>query len=176
MLVGLVLYVIYRRGQDKPLRKRFTIPAEALQEAPEVEYGSILVPVFGAPLDDDIVGTAGRLAAEEGEEGEGGAVIEALYVVEIPMSLPIDARVPDEQMAAGARGARAGQGGGRGVRGRRGGHGDGARALGRCRRSWTRPGGAGWRRSCWPPRSRRGCAAARSWAAAAGRATASWGR
>jgi APA family basic amino acid/polyamine antiporter len=100
---GIVLYVIYRRGQDKPLAKRFTIPAEALREAPDVEYGSILVPVFGGPLDDDIVGTAGRLASEEGEEGEGGAMIEAIYVIEIPMSLPIDARVPDEQIVEARR-------------------------------------------------------------------------
>jgi APA family basic amino acid/polyamine antiporter len=98
LVFGVVLYFLYRRGQDKPLRERFTIPATALQEAPEAEYGSILVPVFGHALDDDIVGTAGRLAAEEGDEGEGGAVIEALYVVEVPMSLPLDARIPDEQV------------------------------------------------------------------------------
>ena len=100
MLAGLVLYASYRLGQDKPLRKRFTIPEEALQEAVEAEFGSILVPVFGNDLDDDIVGTAGRLAADEGEEGEGGAVIEALYVVEVPLSPPLDARVPDEEIAA----------------------------------------------------------------------------
>ncbi len=100
MLAGLVLYVSYRLGQDKPLRKRFTLPEEALQEAVEAEYGSILVPVFGNELDDDIVGTAGRLASDESDEGEGGAVIEALYVVEVPMSLPLDARVPDEEIAA----------------------------------------------------------------------------
>ena len=29
-------------------------------------------------------------------------MIEALYVFEIPMSLPLDARVPEEQLAAGA--------------------------------------------------------------------------
>jgi APA family basic amino acid/polyamine antiporter len=99
LLFGVTLYVVYRRGQGKPLRARFTIPAAALQDTPEAEYGSILVPVFGNSLDDDIVGTAGRLAAEEGDEGEGGAVIEALFVVEVPMSLPLDARVPDEQIA-----------------------------------------------------------------------------
>lgn len=99
LIFGIVLYVVYRRGQDKPLRARFTIPAAALQDVPEAEYGSILVPVFGNELDDDIVGTAGRLASEEGDEGEGGAVIEALFVVEVPMSLPLDARVPDEQIA-----------------------------------------------------------------------------
>ncbi len=43
-------------------------------------------------------GTAGRLASEDADEGEGGAVLEALYVFEIPMSLPIDARVSDERV------------------------------------------------------------------------------
>jgi APA family basic amino acid/polyamine antiporter len=103
MIVGLVLYVAYRKSQGKSLTKRFTIPAAALHEPPEVEYGSILVPVFGSPLDDDIVGTAGRLASEEGEPGEGGTVIEALYVLEVPMSLPLDARVPDDRIAAARR-------------------------------------------------------------------------
>jgi APA family basic amino acid/polyamine antiporter len=99
LLFGVALYVVYRGSQGKALRARFTIPATALQDTPEAEYGSILVPVFGTLLDDDIVGTAGRLAADEGDEGEGGAVIEALFVVEVPMSLPLDARVPDEQIA-----------------------------------------------------------------------------
>jgi basic amino acid/polyamine antiporter, APA family len=103
MLVGIVFYVAYRKVQGKPLAKRYQIPAEALREAPEVEYGAILVPIFGEEMDDDIVGTAGRLAAEEAEEGEGGAVIEAIYVVEIPMSLPLDARVPEEKIAAARR-------------------------------------------------------------------------
>jgi APA family basic amino acid/polyamine antiporter len=98
MLAGIAMYVIYRSTQGKALTKRFTIPPEALQESAPVEYGSILVPVFGEPLDDDIVGTAGRLASEHPDEDEGGAVVEALYVFEIPMSLPIDARVPDDRV------------------------------------------------------------------------------
>jgi APA family basic amino acid/polyamine antiporter len=98
MAIGIAMYVTYRRSQGKPLTKRFTIPAEALQEAVPIEYGSILVPVFGEGLDDDIVGTAGRFAAETSDDTEGGAVVEALYVFEIPMSLPIDARVPDERI------------------------------------------------------------------------------
>jgi basic amino acid/polyamine antiporter, APA family len=98
MLAGIAMYVIYRSTQGKALTKRFTIPPEVLQEAAPVEYGSILVPVFGEALDDDIIGTAGRLASEHPDEDEGGAVVEALYVFEIPMSLPIDARVPDERV------------------------------------------------------------------------------
>jgi basic amino acid/polyamine antiporter, APA family len=103
MAAGLTLYVAYRRSQDKSLTQRFTIPAEALQEAAAAEYGSILVPVFGEELDDDIVGTAGRLAASESDDEEGGAVLEALYVFEIPMSLPIDARVPEERVREAKR-------------------------------------------------------------------------
>jgi APA family basic amino acid/polyamine antiporter len=103
MIAGIAFYVTYRKIQGKPLAKRYQIPAEALREAPEVEYGAILVPIFGEGMDDDIVGTAGRLAAEEAEEGEGGAVIEAIYVVEIPMSLPLDARVPEEKIQEARR-------------------------------------------------------------------------
>jgi APA family basic amino acid/polyamine antiporter len=90
--------VVYRRSQGKSLTQRFTIPAEVLREREDAEYGSILVPVFGESLDDDIIGTAGRLAAEHADEGDGGAVLEALYVFEIPMSLPIDARVPEDRV------------------------------------------------------------------------------
>src|SRR4051795_5140256 len=73
MAIGITMYVIYRRSQGKPLTKRFTIPPEALQEAAPVEYGSILVPLFGEGLDDDIIGTAGRLAADTPDgPGAGG--------------------------------------------------------------------------------------------------------
>jgi APA family basic amino acid/polyamine antiporter len=101
LIGGLVLYVIYRKTEGKPLFKRVTVPEAALRtEVAEAEYGSILVPVFGRPLDDDIIQTAGRLAAEEGhmEDGEGGAMIEALWVFEIPMSLPLDAALPQQRL------------------------------------------------------------------------------
>ena len=103
MVAGVLMYVIYRRSQGRSLGRRFTIPAEALQEREEPEYGSILVPVFGEPLDDDIIGTAGRLATEHADEREGGAVLEALFVFEMPMSLPIDARVADERVERARR-------------------------------------------------------------------------
>jgi APA family basic amino acid/polyamine antiporter len=105
MAFGLALYVIYRTTEGKPVFKRVTIPAGALaREREEAEYGSILVPLLGTPLDDDIVQTAGRLAAEErSDEGEQGAVIEALWVFQIPMSLPLDAALPEHQLQEGRR-------------------------------------------------------------------------
>lgn len=97
---GLLLYVAYRRADGNSLLRRVTIPERALRaEAPRAEYGSLLVPIFGKPLDDDIVQTAGRLAGEVRDElDEEGATIEAIWVFEVPMSLPIDARLPEAQV------------------------------------------------------------------------------
>jgi basic amino acid/polyamine antiporter, APA family len=97
ILFGVALYVTYRVTEGKPVFKRVTVPAKALtRQQVSAEFGSILVPVLGTPLDDDIMQTAGRLAAEENADlGEGGAVIEALWVFEIPMALPLDTAVSD---------------------------------------------------------------------------------
>ena len=99
---GLVMYVAYRKGADKPLTRRVTVPAEALrgEKRRDLEYGSILVPIFGTPLDDDIMQTAGRLAADEDEDTleSPGSTVEAIWVFELPMSLPIDAALPEAQL------------------------------------------------------------------------------
>jgi basic amino acid/polyamine antiporter, APA family len=99
---GLTLYLVYRMSEGKSIFRRVTVPEEALRrERREAEYGSILVPLMGTPLDDDIVQTAGRLAAEEDAEAfeeDKGATIEALWIFEVPMSLPIDAALPEAQL------------------------------------------------------------------------------
>ncbi len=100
MAAGLLLYVVYRKSQQKPLLKRVTIPEHALRyETLEPEFGSILVPILGTALDDDIIQTAGRLAGETRDDLESeGAVIEAIWVFEIPLALPMDAALPDAQV------------------------------------------------------------------------------
>jgi basic amino acid/polyamine antiporter, APA family len=105
MAFGVLVYVYYRLSEDKPLLKRITVPEQVLtRKRAEAEYGSILVPVLGTPLDDDIVQTAGRLAAEaDAEFAEGGAVIEALWVFEVPMALPLDSPVPESELKRARR-------------------------------------------------------------------------
>lgn len=99
MLLGLGIYVFYRERQGLSLTRTVEVsPTTLAAPEPEVEYGTILVPVFGDPLDDDIMSTAGQLAAEEREGDSRGAVIEAIYVAEIPMSLPLDARLPKDKV------------------------------------------------------------------------------
>ncbi|MBA3327896.1 MAG: amino acid permease [Solirubrobacterales bacterium] len=101
MAAGVLVYVVYRTTQGKSLLRRVVVPEAALRaDRRRIEYGSILVPLFGGPLDDDIVQTAGRLAADErADPAEGeGSTIEALWVFEIPLSLPLDARLPEDQL------------------------------------------------------------------------------
>lgn len=100
MLAGLLLYVIYRRADETSLLRRVTVPVEALraEQAPEREYGSILVPLSGTNLDEDMIQTAALLAAGEPTEEDEVSTIEAVWIFEMPMSLPLDARLPDEQV------------------------------------------------------------------------------
>ncbi|MGZ5376395.1 MAG: amino acid permease, partial [Solirubrobacterales bacterium] len=102
MLFGLVAYFVYRRlVEGTSLTKRVSVPAEALaKKVPLVEYGNILVPVFGTRLDDDIVGTAGRLADAQLREGETAPRLDVIYVAERPLAVPLDAPLPREARAA----------------------------------------------------------------------------
>jgi APA family basic amino acid/polyamine antiporter len=96
MLFGLVFYVIYRRYvEGTPLTRRVQVPEASLKKQPaEVEYSTILVPVFGTKLDDDIVSTAGRLADAEVQEGQMPPRLDVVYVAELPLTVPLDSPLP----------------------------------------------------------------------------------
>ncbi|MGO8905313.1 MAG: amino acid permease [Solirubrobacteraceae bacterium] len=102
MLMGIALYVIYRRADETSLFRRVTVSPQVLraEQPPEEEYGSILVPLFGTALDEDIVQTAARLVSGEptDEAAIDSATIEAVWIFVIPMSLPLDARLPEAQI------------------------------------------------------------------------------
>ena len=96
MLAGLAFYVVYRRYvQGVSLTRRVEVPERALHKAvEEAEYETILVPVFGTELDDDIVSTAGRLADAADEPGEVAPRLELIYVMDLPLTVPIDSVPP----------------------------------------------------------------------------------
>jgi APA family basic amino acid/polyamine antiporter len=102
MAFGLALYVIYRKADETSLLKRVTVSPQMLrpEPPPERDYGSVLVPLFGTDLDDDIVQTAALLVAGEqtDEAAIDPATIEALWLFVMPMSLPLDASLPDAQI------------------------------------------------------------------------------
>ncbi len=70
------------------------------KEVREVEYGDILVPVFGTELDDDIVSTAGRLADAADRPGERSPRLRVIYVMDLPLTVPLDAPPPRERLDA----------------------------------------------------------------------------
>jgi len=110
MVVGLAMYVIYRRVDEISLLRRVTVSPQILRAEPSqpTDYGSILVPLFGSDLDEDIVHTAALLAAGKptDEAAIDDATIEAVWIFVIPMSLPIDARLPEAQVKHAARRSR----------------------------------------------------------------------
>ena len=107
MLFGLVFYVIYRKlVEGTSLTRRVSVTERALtKQVPEISYRSLLVPVFGSELDDDIVATAGRLAAAEQEDRDDdeGSHVAIVYVVEVPLAVPLDAELPPEREAEARR-------------------------------------------------------------------------
>ena len=86
---GLVLYIVYRRSAGYSLLtqpQEASLPAAALSD---VDYDRILVPVQGTRLSDEMMVLACQLATDK------NAVIDVLYVLEVPMNLPLDASLPD---------------------------------------------------------------------------------
>ena len=101
MAFGLTFYVVYRKVfEGTTLTKRVSVTERALtKQVPEIEFSNILVPVFGTKFDDDIVATAGRLAAAEADSKSASATsrMDVVYVIEVPLTLPLDAKLPKER-------------------------------------------------------------------------------
>ena len=111
MLFGLLFYVVYRKVfEGTSLTKRVSVSEKALtKQVPEVAYSNILVPIFGTKLDDDIVATAGRLAAAEQEQAAADADptrLDLIYVIEVPLTEALDAELDPEIERKAARALR----------------------------------------------------------------------
>src|SRR5690606_30806491 len=72
-----------------------------------IDFHNILVPIFGTAMDDDIVSTAGRMAAEgDPEERNASAVLTILYLIEIPLTRAIGDPLPETEAEAAQRATR----------------------------------------------------------------------
>jgi APA family basic amino acid/polyamine antiporter len=94
LLFGISLYVIYRRrqGLDLTTTTKIAIPRPVTEA--EAEYDSILVAFDGNRYYPQAVATAAKLAAQR-RRG-----IHVLVTLTVPASSPIDADLPELQMAA----------------------------------------------------------------------------
>jgi APA family basic amino acid/polyamine antiporter len=92
LAAGLLIYVAVRRSRGEGLLE--AVAASDEQRLPEAHYGSILVPMKLGPIGEEMVATAVKLAQES------GAPIEALYVLRVPLELPLDAEMPEAEERA----------------------------------------------------------------------------
>jgi basic amino acid/polyamine antiporter, APA family len=91
LAIGFVIYTVYRRRFVRsPVRQTVRAPA-AFGPALALEYRRLLVPVVTGQPSDDALDVACGLAAER------GAQIIALNVLEVPLDLPLNADLPDEE-------------------------------------------------------------------------------
>jgi basic amino acid/polyamine antiporter, APA family len=91
---GFLFYVVYRRRYvQAPLTETVKAPP-AYGPALALEYRRLLVPVLTGPASDEALDIAAGLAAER------GAQITAVYVIEIPLDLPLSADMPAEEELA----------------------------------------------------------------------------
>jgi APA family basic amino acid/polyamine antiporter len=95
LAIGFVVYAIYRgRVLQLPLRETVRAPAMVLAGGLEVEYRSIVVPVVRSAESEEALVTAARLAAERRSR------VAIVHVLEIPMELPLTARLPEAEREA----------------------------------------------------------------------------
>jgi APA family basic amino acid/polyamine antiporter len=92
LAIGFIFYPLYRRHLHEPLRE--TIRAPVVITAAQLEYRSILVPLAPGRGTEEALDVACRLATER------RARIAAIAVVEVPLELPLDAHVEQQEREA----------------------------------------------------------------------------
>jgi APA family basic amino acid/polyamine antiporter len=94
MGVGLVMYVVYRRAKGYSLTKTVEKVVVPVTMQDDIDYDQILVPIVGSRITDEMVVLACQLATEK------KSAVDALYVIEVPMNLPLDAFLEEERATA----------------------------------------------------------------------------
>jgi len=94
MAVGLITYVLYRRAKGLSLTHTVVPPPLPAFAQEDIVYDQLLVPVVGSQVTDEMVVLACQLATER------NSAIDALYVIEVPYNLPLDARLAKERQKA----------------------------------------------------------------------------
>jgi basic amino acid/polyamine antiporter, APA family len=93
--LGLILYIVVRKSRGEGLLER-VISADEHRGLAEAEFSRILVPMKLGDIGEEMIATAVKLAQER------GASVEALHVIRVPMELPLDAELVDEEERAEA--------------------------------------------------------------------------
>jgi nucleotide-binding universal stress UspA family protein len=84
LAAGLLMYVAFRSSAGYPLRRPAEITQLPSTAEADVDYHRILVPVVGSRLTDEMLVLACQLATEK------ESLVDAVYVVEVPMERPLE--------------------------------------------------------------------------------------
>ena len=95
LVLGLVVYVVVRRSRGEGLLQR-VVSADEHRGLAEAEFSRILVPMKLGDIGEEMIATAVKLAQER------GASVVALHVIRVPLELPLDAELLDEDERAEA--------------------------------------------------------------------------
>jgi APA family basic amino acid/polyamine antiporter len=96
LVIGIVVFVAVRKVERQPLTKRVTAAIPDLVPAEEGLYERILVPMKLGPIGEEVLATAIKLAEER------SGAIRAVHVIRVPLALPLDAEMLEEEERAGA--------------------------------------------------------------------------
>jgi nucleotide-binding universal stress UspA family protein len=95
LLVGLVIFVSVRLSRGEGLLERVEAPDER-PVVPVAQFKRILVPMKLGVIGEEMLATAVKLASEH------GAAVQALHVIRVPLELPLDAPLLDQEERAEA--------------------------------------------------------------------------
>jgi basic amino acid/polyamine antiporter, APA family len=95
LAIGLVVYVVVRKSRGEGLLER-VVSADEHRGLGQAEFSRILVPMKLGEIGEEMIATAVKLAQER------GASVEALHVIRVPLELPLDAELLDEEERAEA--------------------------------------------------------------------------
>ncbi|HET8652814.1 MAG TPA: universal stress protein [Gaiellaceae bacterium] len=92
LAIGFAVYAVYRlRVVRIPLRRTARAPVMILGPSLTVEYRTIVVPVVRTAESEEALVAAARLAAER------GSMVAIVHVIEVPLDLPLDVRLPQAE-------------------------------------------------------------------------------
>ena len=94
MGVGLVMYVVYRKAKGYSLTKTLDKVVVPVSMQADIDYDQILVPINGSRISDEMMVLGCQLATEK------KSAIDGLYVIEVPLNLPLDASLVNERAKA----------------------------------------------------------------------------
>jgi APA family basic amino acid/polyamine antiporter len=91
LVLGIAIYVAYRRRHDLDLRTTTRTPRhERPPDFAEFDYGTALVPIFGNDVSASAITSAAKLIGEHG-------VVYAVFVLPVPSQLSLEAGLKEEE-------------------------------------------------------------------------------